>query len=66
MRLHVHSAKQLVVVCQNGEKFLRKSDLSKYVVLNQKDEGKEADGLSVIVDANGRIADVGWTSEVSP
>ena len=65
MRLHIHSAKQLVVVCQNGERFLRKSDLSKFVVLNQKDDGKEKDGLSVIVDKAGLIVDLGWSSEVS-
>ena len=64
MRLHIHSAKQLVAVCGNGERFLRKSEFSKFLVLNQEETGISKEGVSVVVDENGLIADLGWTSEV--
>ena len=66
MRLHIHSAKQLVAVCGNGERFLRKSELSKFIVFNQENHGISENGVSVVVDENGHIADLGWTSEVKP
>lgn len=66
MRLHIHSAKQLVAVCQNQEPFLRKSDLKQFVVWNQDaaDEQTKA-GVSVVVDDEGKIADLGWTSRLT-
>ena len=50
-KLLIRHARQVVVVCQNGERVLKGSAMKNVVVL----QGSEEEGFSVVVDGNGKI-----------
>jgi len=59
MRLLVHSAREVVQVCNNGQLALRGAEMDQPVVLTNQDEG-----LAVAVDSDGRIAAIGANATV--
>ncbi|XP_013793776.1 probable imidazolonepropionase [Limulus polyphemus] len=64
-KLLIHSARQLVQVCSKGEKVLRGVDMSHVAILESKEsEGDTLSGISVVVDRDGKIADIGNDEEI--
>ncbi|XP_043246650.1 probable imidazolonepropionase [Amphibalanus amphitrite] len=61
MRLLVHSARQVVQVCDQGQRSLRGADMDRLAVLTAETDSA---GLAVAVDSDGRIAAIGTNKTV--
>ena len=60
LRLRVRRATQVVLVCCNGERVLKGAQMKNVVVY----ESERDQGLSIVVDEGGKIAAVGYDSDV--
>lgn len=58
--LLVHSAEEIVIICSNGERFLTGSCMNEVAVLRRNRE----DGVSIVVDRDGKIVDLGADDEI--
>lgn len=61
-RLRVRNAAQVVTVCTRGERVLRGGEMASVAVL-EREEGSGR-GVGVVVDQTGKIAAVGYDSEI--
>ena len=61
-RLRIRNAAQIVTVCSRGERVLRGGEMGSVAVLEREDGSGR--GLGVVVDAAGKIAAVGFDSEI--
>ena len=63
-RLRVRNAAQIVTVCARGERVLRGGEMASVAVLEREKDGDNGTGLGVVVDAGGKIAAVGYDSDI--
>lgn len=61
-RLRIRNASQVVTVCAKGERVLRGGEMGSVAML-EREEGKGR-GVGVVVDEGGKIAAVGYDSEI--
>ena len=61
-RLRIRNASRVVTVCARGERVLRGGEMGT-VAMVEREEGKGR-GVGLVVDAGGKIAAVGYDSEI--
>ena len=61
-RLRIRNASQVVTVCAKGERVLRGGEMGSVAVVEREEE--KGRGVGVVVDEGGKIAAVGYDSEI--
>ena len=62
-RLRIRNASQVLTVCARGERVLRGVAMSHVSVVERR-EGETGGGVGLVVDHEGKIAAVGYDSEI--